>query len=236
MSSRLIDELRKLSGARLYAGAEAALIAGVEREFGIVLPREHRAVLEASNGAEGYAGYFRLFGLRAGASIDAAAWNRPEWWSFAWADRCAGYWCFAETAWGDQYAYDRRALAGGEVPQVYLLDAASMTPQVVAACFREFFEREFLRSAAAPYDAMIVQARGRFGPLAVSDHLVYVPSLLLGGKEDLSNIQKMEARSAMICNGDIATQVDAAPMSSVLSKVEPYVDEAGRARLRLVWE
>jgi len=46
------------------------------------------------------------------------------------------------------------------------------------------------------------------GPLGATSNLVYVPSLFLGGTEDMSNEQRMAARVAMICNGDIATIAD----------------------------
>jgi hypothetical protein len=73
--------------------------AGVARSF----VDEHRVVLEQSNGIEAFAGYIRLFGVQTTGSIDAVVWNHP--WKFAWGDRCSGYSCFAETAWGDQYTY-----------------------------------------------------------------------------------------------------------------------------------
>lgn len=32
-------------------------------------------------------------------------WNEPSTWKFAWPSTILEYLCFAETAWGDQYAY-----------------------------------------------------------------------------------------------------------------------------------
>jgi hypothetical protein len=40
----------------------------------------------------------------------------------------------------------------------------------------------------------------------------------------------------MICNGDIALQLDAGPAAGAVKAIEPYQDDQGRARLRLVWE
>ena len=40
----------------------------------------------------------------------------------------------------------------------------------------------------------------------------------------------------MICNGDIATQVDAGPATGVVKAIEPYEDDPGRMRLRLLWD
>jgi hypothetical protein len=236
MNSRLTDDLHPLPDTQLHPGADASLLAALEKECGVALPDQHAAVLRESNGIEAYAGYLRLFGVRSTESIDLIAWNEPDCWKFAWADRCSAYWCFAETAWGDQYAYALDQLkAGGDGP-VYFLDALSMTPQVVAASFAEFWEQEFVRSAKEPYDSMLRQARQKLGPLDVTSHAIYVPSILLGGAEDVAHVQKMNARAAMICNGDIATQLDAGPATGVVKAVEPYADERGRMRLRLVWE
>jgi hypothetical protein len=110
-----------------------------------------------------------------------------------------------------------------------------MRPKAVAFSFAEFFEREFLPSAKQPYDVVTVQARQKLGALEVSSHLVYMPPLLLGGTEDISHVQKMNARAAMIGNGDIALQIEAGPGDGKVKEVQPYEDELHRTRLRLVW-
>ncbi len=235
MSSRLLEAFRHLKDASFHPGIDASTFANLEGEQGIVLPSEHRTALQESNGVEVYAGYIRLFGVRTTESIDAIIWNQPDCWKFAWEGRCSGYWCFGETAWGDQYAYALESLRAGEAAKVYFLDALSMTPQVVAASFTEFLEKEFFRSASDPYDAMIKQARQKLGPLEITSHLIYVPSVLIGGVEDINHVQKMSARSAMICNGDIATQLDAGPSDKAVKSVQPYEDELHRMRIRLVW-
>ncbi len=236
MSSRLIEDLRSLKDVRLHPGADASLIDTLASRHGLLLADEHRAVLEQSNGIEAFAGYIRLFGVQTTESIDALVWNHPDCWKFAWGDRCFGYLCFAETAWGDQYAYSLDQLrAGGNIP-VYFLDALSMKPEVVAPSFAAFWQNEFVRSAKQPYDSKLREARQRLGLLEATSNLVYVPSVLLGGTEDISNVQRMGARVAMICNGDIATQLDAGPAAGAVKAMEAYVDDQGRMRLRLVWE
>lgn len=230
MSAAVFDPLLSLSDARLHPGADMPLL----EKLGITLPSDHRAALYESNGAEVYGGYVRLFGVATDKSIDAARWNEPEFWKFAWQGRCSNYWCFAETAWGDQYAYDINALSGGDA-QVYLLDGLSMTPTLVASSFSEFLEKEFFRSAKEPYDVMLIQARQALGDLEIGTHLVYAPSILLGGTEDVAHVQKMDARAAMICNGDIATQLDAGPPEGEVKGITPYEDADQRMRLQLVW-
>jgi len=125
MSSRLIEDLGSLKDVRFHAGAGASLADALASRHGLFLVDEHRALLEQSNGIEAFAGYIRLFGVQTTESIDAVVWNDPDCWKFAWGDRCSGYWCFAETAWGDQYAY-REGDAG-----VFRLDAYRMEAEPV---------------------------------------------------------------------------------------------------------
>jgi hypothetical protein len=235
MNSRPLNELQNLEDARFHPGADASLIDSFESDHGLVLPKSHGELLQWSNGAEAYGGYLRLFGLYTMESIDSVIWNQPDNWKFAWGDRCSNYWCFGETAWGDQYAYSLGSLRAKEEAKVYFLTALSMTPQIVASSFDEFLEKEFIRSAKSPYDVMTRQARQKLGPLEMTYHLVYVPSVLLSGTEDINHVHKMHARSAMICNGDIATQLDSGPPDRAVKAVQAYEDELHRTRIRLVW-
>ena len=140
-----------------------------------------------------------------------------------------------ETAWSDQFCYAIESLQEDENAAVLFMDAYSMTPQILAPSFAEFFQNVFVRSAKEPYDAMTRLARERFGVLEVTDHVVYNPSIILGGSEDIANVQKMNARSAMICNGDIAIQLDEGPATGSVKAVQPYEDDMHRMRLRLIW-
>lgn len=235
MIANLLSEIRRLDDITSHAGAELSALEHFEASRGLNFPSEHKEVLAWSNGIEVYGGYFRLFGVDAHGGIDSVVWNQNEHWKFAWHDRCSSFWCFGETAWGDQYAYSMGSIRAQDGGQVYFLDAISMTPQVIAASFSEFFEREFIRSAREPYDQMIHCARKKFGRLDVKRHLVYIPSLLLGGAEEVVNVQTMDARAAMICNGDIAVQLDDAPSNATLESVTSYEDSQSRTRVRLEW-
>jgi hypothetical protein len=235
MISRLFDELQRLEGIRFHRGADASLVAQLESVHGIVLPGDHKDALKLSNGVEAYRGYFRLFGAYTSETIDSVVWNQAETWKFALGTRCSDFWCFGETAWGDQYAYSLESLREGGDTRVYFLESSSMTPRIWAPSFAEFFDKEFVRSAKLPYDSMTRQAYQKLGMIETNCHLVYTPSLLLGGTEDINNVQKLNARSAMICNGDVATELDAAPDEKILKEVQPYEDDLHRSRLRLVW-
>jgi hypothetical protein len=235
MPRESIQQIYQLEDVDLHPPIDALALKRLEDDCGFHLPQMHQAVLRQSNGIEAYGGYIRLFGVAASQPIDLLIWNRHDWWKFSWGNRCSKYWCFGETAWGDQYAYLLESVRAGAAPEVYFMDALSMTPEVIAASFLEFWENEFIRSAKEPYDVKLVQARHEQGRLDLDSHLAYVPSLLLGGSEETSNIQKMNARSAMICNGDIALQLDSGPAGKAIKGVQPYEDELHRARLRLIW-
>jgi len=218
----------------MFHGLDRDLVSPVNARLGFELPASHLATLLTSNGMEVYAGYVRLFGLLTEETIDGLSWNDVSCWKFAWNGRCDGFWCFAETAWGDQYAYLIEDMKGGACSEVYILDAISMTVERKLSSFEAFFNDELVRQAREPYDITLQQARVKFGPLPHSKHLIHMPSLHLGGAEDIDHTEIQDARVAMICNGDLATQIDE-PQGNAVSGVEAYLDEAGRARLRLIW-
>jgi cell wall assembly regulator SMI1 len=84
MSTSLFGGLRHLKDASFYPGADISLFDKLEREYGITLPSDHRDVLQESNGAQVYAGYFRLFGIFTATDIDTINWNQADCWKFAW--------------------------------------------------------------------------------------------------------------------------------------------------------
>ena len=233
--SRLFDELQIVKGVRFHRGADASLVAQLESDLSIAIPSDHKDALMLSNGAEAYGGYFRLFGVHTSETIDSVAWNQVEMWKFAWGTRCSNFWCFGETAWGDQYAYSLEAIQRARDIKVHLLESSSMAPRIWASSFSEFLEKEFLRCAKVPYDSMTRLARQKFGVIETDYHLAYIPSLLLGGSEDINNVVKLDARASMICNGDLAKELEGAPGEKILKEVQTYEDDLHRSRLRLVW-
>ena len=227
-------KLQELADTTAYAGIPTAAFATFEAACGLRLPSDYKEFLAWSNGLSAYAGYYRLFGWKPAAGIDAVLWNQHEYWKFAWEEQCVGFWCFGESAWGDQYAYSVQSLVEQAAVPVYWLDAFTMSPELIAESFAEFIEQEFIPEAQDPTDEMIRHAREKLGPLGAARHLAYVPSLLLGGPETIDHIVTMDARAAMICNGDIAMQLNAIENGSVRG-VSTYQDSLGRTRLRLDW-
>jgi hypothetical protein len=229
------DALQAVGNARLHGPMDPQASALMRDSLRTRLPEEHMELLIRYNGIEAYDGYFRLLGVLTADFIDIINWNQNDCWKFAWDGRCDEYWCFGETGWGDQYAYRIGSQSFKDGWNVYVLSAFSMTPQVIASSFPEFWENEFLRNAKDPYDVTIKRARREIGQLDPSEHVVYAPPILITGSEPESRIEKMDARSAMICNGDIAMQLDAAPSGARVRAVENYQDSSYRMRLRLVW-
>lgn len=232
---KLFADLLKIDHVETHDPAYDEVFEHLRLDRNVVLPSLHRDLLKQSNGIEAYAGYLRLFGVDTVKAVDAMQWNQYEFWKFAWGDRCREYWCFAETAWGDQYAYAVDAVKQVEDPEVYFLDAFSMRPKVVASSFVNFFHDEFLRSAKEPVDFMTVRAREKLGRMEISCHLNYAPSIVPGGQEDIDHVIKMDARAAMISNGDIALQVEAARDDAVILGLQHYEDQLHRARIRVIW-
>ena len=167
--------------------------------------------------------------------MDLDFWNERETWKFSWDERVESFFCFGETAWGDQYAYRRRAAHGGFDPEVYFLDGIALQAGVLAPNFAAFLTDEFLRNATRPYDSQTVEAMNRLGPVAPDQHWVHVPSLALGGPESVDNVISLLAITAMIAAGDIDTSLSAAPESASIAGIEPWRDQRGRDRLRVLY-
>jgi hypothetical protein len=236
--TEVLRELFACPSVQRYGG-ESGLGSVHSLTEALVLPRAHEILLAESNGLMAYGGYFRLFGVTAGPArascIDMVDWNAPGTWRFAWPEHVSTYLCFGETAWGDQYAYRIDDVRAGSTPAVYFLEATGMRPERLSDSFGSFLSDEFLRNCRDPYDALIVDARKRFGDLPAHEHLVYAPSPLITGEESLEHAIKMDARTAMIANGDLASQLGGELQSRQISRLESYTDAHSRPRLRVVW-
>jgi hypothetical protein len=196
------------------------------------LPPSHLELLRQLNGMTVFHGAFRLFGVRAEPWLDLAQWNALETWRFAWDDRVDPFLVFAETAWGDQYAYRWSESGDGLEPEIYFLEGTLLRPRAFAASFDEFLADEFIRNAKNPYDEMVTQAVARRGAIPADKHWVYVPSVALGGPELIDNVIELPAITAMTYAGDLASALQTRP-GAYPTVVEPWTDGRGRSRLRL---
>jgi hypothetical protein len=223
------DWVESLGRLGSHAGPGLVGEAGAES----ALPASHLALLRMVNGVTVYHGMFRLLGVnRDDSCLDMGSWNASESWRFAWDERLDPYWIFGETAWGDQYAYWQEE-DGTWGSRVFLLEANFMRPEVLEESFEEFIENDFLRNARDPYDSFVPEVVRRYGSISPADHWVYVPSLALGGVEDLDNVMKMPCNIAMIFAGDMAIAVRDSREEERASEVTPWVDDRGRQRLKV---
>lgn len=234
MIEDLITKVMSSPGAFACEATNSKSLASLLESNGFFLPQAHIELLSTANGLLAWHGYFRLFGVLCKSCTDMLGWNKKTTWKFAWSTGVEGYLCFGETAWGDQYAYAIQELGPNANPKVYFLDSFEMTPEVLSNSFDAFLREEFLRCAIKPYDVMIQEAYRKHGTLGWSQHITYVPSLLLGGKEVPDNISVLNARTSMIAAGDVASQLAGLDDASKVESLATYVDGEGRMRLKLI--
>lgn len=140
---------------------------------------------------------------------------------------------FGETAFGDQYAL---RWAGDRYEEtVYLLDVNLLSVRPIFESFAHFLDQEIVQNALNPSHPVALACVGKFGRVRPDENVVLTPSLLLGGQEDVSNMVKIESYTAMIYGGDIYTALAAVPDEAVVVGVHPWVDDADRQRLRVVF-
>jgi len=196
-----------------------------------MLPESHRAFLNRFNGATAYHGSLRMLGVRDEPYLDLTKWNDLATWRFAWPPEVVDpYLFFAETAWGDQYAY--RPDGSSAEPAVYLLEHLGLGSDKIAGSFEEFLENEFLRLAREPRSRTreAVRVRGAIGP---SGHWAHAPSPALGGHETIGHVVELPAVTAMIYGGDIMSALEGRAADAVILGGQPWTDERGCERLRV---
>lgn len=224
----LVDRIRPV--AEHVKGGQAQPSAIIE-----ALPPLHRQLLQALNGFTVQGGALRVFGVGRGDVLDLDWWNDEETWRFAWDDRVDPFVSFAESAWGDQYAY-RRGEDGALESTVYFLEGTLLRSEPLASSFEEFAETELLRIADKHYDPLTIDALDRYGPISPTQHWTFVPSIALGGEEDVANVVQLRGQDAMTMAGDLASALQASPPGSWPTQVEPWVDDRGRQRLRVEFD
>lgn len=229
-------ELVEIAGLLEFAGpCPAEILERTLRSSLVDLPEAHRKLLAASNGLQGYGGYYRIFGVGPESPIDALTWNEPDVRKFAWHDDLSEFFCFGETGWGDQYAYRHDEMGEYSEPPVYFLESVTMTSERLASSFEQFITDEFLPATQNPYDLFLVAARNRLGELDSLTHITYSPSILLTGEEKAEHITQIPAVVSMVVNGDLARQLGHEDPSRQVEAIRPYTDERGRERLDVVW-
>lgn len=228
--NELIDRVRQVPGVSIHEPSTGLIDSPWIAD---VVPAALTRLYRTSNGMEAFHGYYRLFGLGVTDHIDAIEWNHPDTWKFAWNGRCDRYWCFGETALGDQYALDLESTSN---ESVCVLEATTMNQLNSYPSIECFIDQEWLPNAACPRHEMIKAAFERMGPISSNENLVFSPSRTIGGSDDLDRAMKVMPRLAMTIEGDLRTQVDAARSDHKVVGVRSYQDDQGRLRIRIDWQ
>jgi len=196
-------------------------------------PQGHLDLLALTDGLKFYGGYFRLFGTNPDQTITLDSWNSDKLWKDIWEDYVSNYYFFGMSAIGDQFAY---GLKDGKIQsnQVYYLDGITMDIIDVYDSFEAFFEREFVQRSQGGMESILVSARERFGNLDLSTSCIYSPSLMLVDNPSVENLMLMPTQDVMTLNGDLFVQLSDSEES--ISKLEHYLDELGRARVKVIFD
>lgn len=197
------------------------------------LPAKHQQILREYAWLSGYHGYLRLLGYSSGNQRDLISWNEADCWKFSWAGDADNYLCFGDTALGDQYAYLLDSSGRLATHTVFLLDFGSMEAEEIASSFDEFLDFEFIRHCKEPFYSSLIRAFSFCGDIDFSELLVQVPHHLLECSDEEPRLMRMDARSAMISNGDIATAVSQLGEDDHIEAADTYVDDLGRSGMRL---
>jgi hypothetical protein len=201
------------------------------------LPPELNSWLSRGDGLELFDGHVRIFGVGQAGGIDSVAWNDVNCWKFAWGKRACKYWCFGESAWGDQFALETEKLAAERDPLVHTLFSLTMIPMDYKCSLRQFLkDQSTLYDNADWFDKQI---RQKFPKVESDMHLIYVPPVSMIPPESEWNVafvSKMNARTAMICNGDIALQEELWPSGATPAGLETYQDDQERTRVKIIWK
>ena len=198
------------------------------------LPDSHLDFLQLSDGVMAYGGYFRIFGVKNHPQLNLYNWNASETWKFAWKHVVDGFYCFGETAWGDQYAYSISDMKEDSESKVFFLEHITMKPEVISDSFEGFLENEFIRNAKTPYDDFIVQVRNKIGDISLDFHIIHNPSLLVSSEERIERVEKMDSVTSMVINGDLFSALANQRQDQEIARLESYVDNEGRQRIRVL--
>lgn len=190
---------------------------------------------KAPAGATFFDGYLKFYGFDDGAGLDVMIWNSEEDWKFAWPASGRDFWCFAGTAWGDQFAIDRTSPVSDRSP-VYHLDAETLEPRPCAASVQDFLQQVSGGAGFLQGDDVFPAWVERQGPLDMRSGLIPVPPRCFRREVDIDRIFVTSYRSVMTMNGDLHTQTAAVPPGTVVSKLDTYTDGNGRSRLKLAFE
>jgi hypothetical protein len=172
----------------------------------------HRRLLEMTNGAYLYDHALHFFGAcEAPPWHSLPAWNAPTTWRDTYPDGVAGLVCFAEDAFGDQFAYDERGAQAGAVV-VFEAELGRVVP--AAPSFLLWLEALVAHPAAVlPIDVLAAQ-RAEHRSLGSGMHLFAYPPLFTPESREGVSLGHVDAVEAMRFRGQLASQVRRLPPGS----------------------
>ena len=234
-----LAELRVLPDVVLHEGASNDALDKLEQRYGIRLPAIHRELLSRTNGIEAAGGYVRLFGIGPGAGVDMEAWNEPDLWKFSWQRFVTELFCFGCNCWGYQFAYRVDDLSS-DVPDAPMHMLADIDRRIRPSdqTFEEYLYKGFLGNARQQRSEFGRRVRKKVGDLAPDELLTLAPHPIIGGPERVGNVMRMPAATVMVITGDtqsewLRAKKEGGTGDTEVTGVVPYVDEKGRARIRL---
>ncbi len=219
--------IRNAPGITCFDGAtETAL-----RRLPVRLPAAHERLLRMTDGITSGFGYIRVFGV-SDQVRDQVAWNEVECWRFAWPDHCVGYWFFAETAHGAQFAYEVHS--NGVLSERVLYINQCTPPSWTLPNFETFFQNVVMEDADKAADPAFEPTLKRLGQIPPDKLVVPFPHPCLGGTWAGEEVMLLDAREAMIMNADLWYETERVGELTAESRVESYSDARGRTRVRIV--
>jgi hypothetical protein len=229
-----VEAIRELLGSAGAPPAPPREVDRLEAFAGVRLPELHRSLLLYANGISASWGYQRLFGVGDGCH-DVGPWNAHETWKFAWPRHLEDFLVIGQTGWGDQFAYSLSGLQRGD-ETIHRLDRILMeeSDPPAATSFGDFLIG-FLGGARNPSER-VLEARRQVGDLRPDELAVFWPSPLLVSLERATQLRRMNARAAMVVNGDLATQLlEPANESRQIDLFDTFLDDRGRSRIKVRW-
>jgi hypothetical protein len=162
----------------------------------------HRRLLERMNGGYFFERSLHVFGACADPPWHSlSAWNAPGLWRDAYGEAAQGLVCFAEDAFGDQYAYSGM---GGEVVcfEAELGRVVSVAPHFVA-WLEELLARP---ESVLPLDVMRREVETR-QPLEPGGQMFAYPPLCTVESQEGVTVGQVDAVEAMRFRGSLALQL-----------------------------
>jgi hypothetical protein len=191
---------------------EAALVESVLGASGAART-PHRRLLECINGGYFFDRSLHVFGACAEPPWHSlSAWNSPALWRDAYGEATRGLVCFAEDAFGDQFAYSGM---GGEVV-CFEAELGRVVP--VAPHFVAWLEGLLAQpESVLPIDVMRREAELRRMALAPGTQMFAYPPLCTVESREGVTVGPVDAVEAMRFRGSLALQLRNLPPGSRVS-------------------